>query len=116
MLHVQGAGKREVTGANLLVAIFAEPESNAAFILQAHGVTRRDVTLYISHGIGKGQGSRPRRFGAGGEAPQGGRSGRDPDADGGDVADDPLEAYAVDLKAKAEAGRMMAFLVRRLIP
>ena len=51
VLHVQGAGKREVTGANLLVAIFAEPESNAAFILQAHGVTRRDVTLFISHGI-----------------------------------------------------------------
>ncbi|MCA9651322.1 MAG: AAA family ATPase, partial [Myxococcales bacterium] len=122
VLHVQGAGKREVTGANLLVAIFAEPESNAAFILQAHGVTRRDVTLFISHGIGKGSGSKPRRFTpSASEGQQGGRSpGRDPDADGGDVADDPLTAYAVDLKAKAESGRIEPLIgrdqeVRRVI-
>ncbi|MCX4241833.1 ATP-dependent Clp protease ATP-binding subunit ClpA [Paraliomyxa miuraensis] len=125
VLHVQGAGKREVTGANLLVAIFAEPESNAAFILQSHGVTRRDVTLYISHGIGKGV-PRARRSssasGSGGAAPGAGRSGpaRDPEADGGDVADDPLAAYAVDLKAKAESGRIEPLIgrdqeVRRVI-
>ncbi len=114
VLHVQGAGKREVTGANLLVAIFAEPESNAAFILASHGITRRDVTLYISHGLGKGV-PRPRRSGAspgsgapGGSAPQG----RDPEADGGDVADDPLAAYSVDLKAKAEAGRIEPLIGR----
>ncbi|MCA9705663.1 MAG: ATP-dependent Clp protease ATP-binding subunit ClpA [Myxococcales bacterium] len=119
VLHVQGAGKREVTGANLLVAIFAEPESNAAYILQSHGITRRDVTLFISHGIGKGTPGRPRRaFGAsGGSAPS---PGRDPDADGGDVADDPLTAYAVDLSAKAEAGRIEPLIgrdneVRRVI-
>ena len=114
VLHVQGAGKREVTGANLLVAIFAEPESNAAYILQSHGITRRDVTLYISHGLGKGV-PRPRRAssgagpgGTGSSSPQG----RDPEADGGDVADDPLAAYAVDLKAKAEAGRIEPLIGR----
>jgi len=114
VLHVQGAGKREVTGANLLVAIFAEPESNAAYILQSHGITRRDVTLYISHGIGKGV-PRGKRAGTG-ASPSGGSGsspqGRDPDADGGDVADDPLSAYAVDLKAKAEAGRIEPLIGR----
>ncbi len=112
VLHVQGAGKREVTGANLLVAIFAEPESNAAFILQSHGITRRDVTLYISHGLGKGV-PRPRKAGAApGSGGAGSAPGRDPDADGGDVADDPLAAYAVDLKAKAEAGRIEPLIGR----
>jgi ATP-dependent Clp protease ATP-binding subunit ClpA len=114
VLHVQGAGKREVTGANLLVAIFAEPESNAAFILQSHGITRRDVTLYISHGLGKGV-PRPRRTGNGtapGSGGSGPAQGRDPEADGGDVADDPLAAYSVDLKAKAEAGRIEPLIGR----
>ncbi|MCH9680582.1 MAG: ATP-dependent Clp protease ATP-binding subunit ClpA [Deltaproteobacteria bacterium] len=118
VLHVQGAGKREVTGANLVVAIFAEPESNAAFILQSHGITRRDVTLYISHGIGKGVPGRNRRNnlgvggGAGSGPAPGGRTPQQPDADGGDVAEDPLAAYAVDLKAKAEAGRIEPLIGR----
>ncbi|MEM7157933.1 MAG: ATP-dependent Clp protease ATP-binding subunit ClpA [Myxococcota bacterium] len=120
VLHVQGAGKREVTGANLLVAIFAEPESNAAYILQSHGVTRRDVTLYISHGIGKGLPSRKRPGATGGGAGGSASPSRDPEADGGDVADDPLAAYTVDLKAKAEAGRIEPLIgrnqeVRRVI-
>jgi len=119
VLHVQGAGKREVTGANLLVAIFAEPDSNAAYILENNGVTRRDVTLYISHGIGKGSAPLARRAsggpGGGSEPNPGG--GED---DGGDVAEDPLAAYAVDLAAKAEAGRIEPLIgrdqeVRRVI-
>ena len=111
VLHVQGAGKREVTGANILVAIFAEPESHAVFTLGSHGITRRDVTLFISHGIGKGSGSaRARR--QPGAAPGGGRLGME-DADGGDVADDPLAAYAIDLAAKAEAGRIEPLIGRQ---
>jgi len=119
VLHVQGAGKREVTGANLLVAIFAEPESNAAFILQSHGITRRDVTLYISHGIGKGMPSQTRKaFGP--RANEGPTPASHADDEGGDVATDPLAAYAVDLKAKAEAGRIEPLIgrtqeVRRVI-
>jgi ATP-dependent Clp protease ATP-binding subunit ClpA len=103
--HVQGAGKREVTGANLLVAIFAEPESHAVFILSTHGITRRDVTLFIAHGIGKG----PQTSSIARRTPQpggGAGPGANEDADGGDVSDDPLAAYAVDLRAKARAGKI----------
>lgn len=110
VLHVQGAGKREVTGANILVALFAEPESNAVFILSNHGITRRDVTLFIAHGIGRGGESKSlaRR------TPQSdtGGSGIDPDMDGGDTSEDPLGAYAVDLAAKAEAGRIEPLIGR----
>jgi ATP-dependent Clp protease ATP-binding subunit ClpA len=108
--HVQGAGKREVTGANLLVALFAEPESHAVYILGNHGITRRDVTLFISHGISKGGGTSIARRAPG---PGGGQgpSGAD-EPDGGDVADDPLSAYAVDLKAKAEAGKIEPLIGR----
>jgi len=108
--HVQGAGKREVTGANLLVALFAEPESHAVYILANHGITRRDVTLFISHGIAKGAAGTSiarRAPGPGGQGP----SGAD-EPDGGDVADDPLSAYAVDLKAKAEAGKIEPLIGR----
>ena len=108
VLHVQGAGKREVTGANILVAIFAEPESNAVYILSNHGITRRDVTLFISHGIGRGGSTSLAK-----RAPDGdGGPSIDPDSDGGDTSDDPLSAYAVDLKVKAEAGRIEPLIGR----
>ncbi|KIG17847.1 ATP-dependent Clp protease ATP-binding subunit ClpA [Enhygromyxa salina] len=96
VLHVQGAGKAEVTGANLLVALFAEPESMAVYLLEQQSVRRRDVTLYIAHGIGKNsQRQAPRA------RPTGLPRGED-DEDA--VADDPLEAYAIDLAARAERG------------
>ena len=53
MLHVQSSGKKEVTGANVLVAIFGEKESHAVFFLQQQGVTRLDVVNFISHGVSK---------------------------------------------------------------
>jgi ATP-dependent Clp protease ATP-binding subunit ClpA len=97
VLHVQGAGKAEVTGANLLVALFAEPESMAVYLLEQQSVRRRDVTLFISHGIGKAQrGAAPRARPSG--LPRGGED--DEDA----VAEDPLTAYAIDLSARAERG------------
>jgi ATP-dependent Clp protease ATP-binding subunit ClpA len=97
VLHVQGAGKAEVTGANLLVALFAEPESMAVYLLEQQSVRRRDVTLFISHGIGKAQrGSAPRARPTG--LPRGGEDDED------SVAEDPLTAYAVDLSARAERG------------
>ncbi len=110
VLHVQGAGKREVTGANLLVALFAEPESNAVYILGNHGITRRDVTLFISHGIGRGGSKSLVR-----RAPEddAGPSGSGPDMDSGDTSEDPLAAYAVDLAAKAEAGRIEPLIGRK---
>jgi len=98
ILHVQGSGRSEVTGANLLVAIFAESESFAAHVLREHGVTRRDATMFMSHGIPKGAERAPTS-----------RPANNPVGDEDDdeqVADDPLEAYAVDLNAKAAAGRI----------
>jgi ATP-dependent Clp protease ATP-binding subunit ClpA len=96
VLHVQGAGKAEVTGANLLVALYAEPESMAVYLLEQQAVRRRDVTLYLSHGIGKGgKRAAPRA------RPTGLPRGEDEDDA---VADDPLSAYAVDLAARAERG------------
>src|SRR3974390_1546650 len=53
ILHVQSSGKKEVTGANVLVAIFGEKDSHAVYFLHQQGVTRLDVVNYISHGITK---------------------------------------------------------------
>ncbi len=53
ILHVQSSGKKEVTGANVLVAIFGEKDSHAVYFLHQRGVTRLDVVNYISHGISK---------------------------------------------------------------
>jgi ATP-dependent Clp protease ATP-binding subunit ClpA len=50
---VQSSGKKEVTGANVLVAIFGEKDSHAAYLLQKQDITRLDVVNYISHGIAK---------------------------------------------------------------
>ena len=62
VVHVQSSGREEVTGANVLVAIFAERESHAAFFLQEQEMTRFDAVQYISHGIAKRPGmSEPRR-------------------------------------------------------
>jgi ATP-dependent Clp protease ATP-binding subunit ClpA len=71
-IHVQSSGRTEVTGANVLVAIFAERESHAAYFLQEQDMTRLDAVNYISHGVAKAPGlsaSRGRRGGraAGGE-------------------------------------------------
>ena len=55
ILHVQSSGKKEVSGANVLVAIFGEVESHAVYFLHEKGVTRLDVVNYISHGIAKAE-------------------------------------------------------------
>ena len=59
--HVQSSGREEVTGANVLVAIFAERETHAAYFLQEQDMTRYDAVNYISHGIAKRPGPRIRR-------------------------------------------------------
>ncbi|NHW60031.1 ATP-dependent Clp protease ATP-binding subunit ClpA, partial [Escherichia coli] len=53
VFHVQSSGKNEVSGANVLVAIFSEQESHAAYLLRKHDVSRLDVVNFISHGISK---------------------------------------------------------------
>ena len=72
ILHVQSSGKKEVTGANVLVAIFGEKDSHAVYFLHQQGVTRLDVVNYISHGISKVQDgmAKPAPEGGGPEAEQ----------------------------------------------
>jgi ATP-dependent Clp protease ATP-binding subunit ClpA len=106
VIHVQSSGREEVSGANVLVAIFAERESHAAFFLQEQQMTRYDAVNYISHGIAKRPGSseaRPPR-GAQEETPREGES----DEGQGRKAktQDALTAYCINLNEKARAGRI----------
>ena len=108
-IHVQSSGREEVTGANVLVAIFAERESHAAYFLQEQDMTRYDAVNYISHGIAKRPGladnaKSPR--GGGGDDEEA-RDGKDP-KDSGDPKkkDGALEAYCVNLNKKAKDGRI----------
>jgi ATP-dependent Clp protease ATP-binding subunit ClpA len=99
VVHVQSSGREEVTGANVLVAIFAERESHAAFFLQEQEMTRFDAVQYISHGIAKRPGmseSRP-PHGADDEA-----EGQE-DRKGGQ---DALNSYCVNLNKKARDGKI----------
>ena len=96
--HVQSSGKKEVTGANVLVAIFGEKDSHAVYFLHQQDVTRLDVVNYMSHGIAK----------SGGEAPE--HSGEDAAARAesgeGESKGDALADYASDLNAMAREGRI----------
>jgi ATP-dependent Clp protease ATP-binding subunit ClpA len=101
ILHVQGSGKPEVTGANILVAIFAEAESFAVWALEQQKIRRRDVTLFISHGIGRGAtNSTPSTN----PAPPDKRVRMDDDDEG--VADDPLRSYCMELVDRAAQGKI----------
>ncbi len=102
VVHVQSSGREEVTGANVLVAVFAERESNAAYFLTEQDMTRFDAVNFISHGISKRAGmSEPR-----------GVRGVEDDAttvEGDDSkkrSTDALEAYCVNLNQKAKDGRI----------
>jgi ATP-dependent Clp protease ATP-binding subunit ClpA len=100
VVHVQSSGREEVTGANVLVAIFAERESHAAFFLQEQDMTRFDAVQYISHGIAKRPGmSEPRRV-RGAEEDAGEEEGADK------KATDALSTYCVDLNKKARDGKI----------
>ncbi|GLK68242.1 ATP-dependent Clp protease ATP-binding subunit ClpA [Hansschlegelia plantiphila] len=104
VIHVTSSGREEVTGANVLVAIFAERESHAAFFLQEQDMTRYDAVNYISHGIAKRPGlseSRPARGGAEDEA-----GATTEETTGGKKKADALDAYCVNLNKKAREGRI----------
>lgn len=94
ILHVQSSGKKEVTGANVLVAIFGEKESHAVYFLQQRGVNRLDVVNYISHKIGKAtQGSESEK------------SEENTDTEQQDSSS-TLENYTVNLNSQAIANRI----------
>jgi ATP-dependent Clp protease ATP-binding subunit ClpA len=95
ILHVQSSGKKEVTGANVLVAIFGEKDSHAVYFLQQQGIARLDVVNYISHGITKTPQAHP------------GKSEQESDQEGqADTANSPLDNYTQNLNAQALAGKI----------
>jgi ATP-dependent Clp protease ATP-binding subunit ClpA len=101
-IHVQSSGREEVTGANLLVALFSERESHAVYFLQEQEMTRLDAVNYISHGIAKAPGRTEQRRvrGAGGPGEQ--------ETAEGNVKNgaEALEAYCVNLNRKAVDGKI----------
>jgi ATP-dependent Clp protease ATP-binding subunit ClpA len=106
--HVQSSGREEVTGANVLVAIFAERETHAAYFLQEQDMTRYDAVNYISHGIAKRPGaSDPSRLPRGADEEHEARDSKD-SKDGSDSKkkEGALEAYCVNLNRKAREGRI----------
>ncbi|MEQ8510788.1 MAG: ATP-dependent Clp protease ATP-binding subunit ClpA [Rhodospirillaceae bacterium] len=107
-IHVQSSNREEVTGANVLVALFSERESHAVYFLQTQDMTRLDAVNYISHGIAK----RP------GEARSKPVSGAEDDAQGGDEpgkqGKEALTAYCINLNEKAAAGKIDPLIGRDL--
>ncbi|HYL24138.1 MAG TPA: ATP-dependent Clp protease ATP-binding subunit ClpA [Burkholderiales bacterium] len=95
ILHVQSSGKKEVTGANVLVAIFGEKDSHAVYFLQQQGIARLDVVNYISHGITKTPQAHP------------GKSEQDAEQEGqAETSNSPLDNYTQNLNALALAGKI----------
>lgn len=102
VFHVQSSGKQEVTGANVLVAIFSEQESQAVYYLKQQNIARIDVVNYITHGIHKVAGHSEHGNDAGHSHEQ-----QDEDAIGGDSASQsPLESFAANLNELAMQGRV----------
>jgi ATP-dependent Clp protease ATP-binding subunit ClpA len=102
-IHVQSSGRTEVTGANVLVAIFAERESNAAYFLQEQEMTRYDAVNYIAHGVAKDPSfgeSRPISGAPEDEDP----ATEAPTAEEPDGKESALGKYCVDLNAKSRKG------------
>ncbi|ASP91232.1 ATP-dependent Clp protease ATP-binding subunit ClpA [Sinorhizobium meliloti] len=107
VIHVQSSGREEVTGANVLVAIFAERESHAAYFLQEQEMTRYDAVNFISHGIGKRPGSseaRPVRGAEDRDSEQ--KASRESEEAGPKKQQDALTAYCVNLNEKAKSGKI----------
>ena len=95
VFHVQSSGRKEVTGANILVAIFSEHESQAVFFLKSQDIERIDIVNYISHGIGKDEE----------EAIPGAQSEPNEDGDQSD-GKSALESFATNLNEEARQGRI----------
>ena len=109
IMHVQstGSGKKEVTGANVLVAIFGEKDSHAVYYLHQQGVTRLDVVNFIAHGIRKSDPPEASKSGEGGA----GNEAEKEDADG---KGSPLEQYTQNLNQLARDGKIDPLIGREL--
>src|SRR4051794_13753054 len=98
ILHVQSSGRDEVTGANVLVALFSERESYAVYFLQQQDMSRLDAVTYISHGVGKGEGG-----GAEARPPEGAEEKSEKESGKKESA---LKQFTVDLNEKARTGKV----------
>lgn len=108
VFHVQSAGKNEVSGANVLAAIFSEQESQAIYFLKQENITRLDVVNYMSHGISKIEEARDQ------DDPMDLDQQMEVDAPQESNAKSPLEAYAVNLNAMAKKGKIDPLVGREL--
>ncbi len=110
VIHVQSSGREEVTGANVLVAIFAERESHAAYFLQEQEMTRYDAVNYISHGIAKRPGSTEGRHARpeeeGGEPGEAAGQNENNTATKSARKESALATYATNLNKKARGGKI----------
>jgi ATP-dependent Clp protease ATP-binding subunit ClpA len=106
-IHVQSSGREEVTGANVLVALFSERESHAVYFLQCQDMTRLDATNYISHGIAKVPGHGEERPVRGADEEE---KGEEQKAKKGQEA---LTEYCVNLNEKAEGGKIDPLIGRK---
>ena len=107
-IHVQSSGRDEVTGANVLVALFSERESHAVYFLQLQDMTRLDAVNFISHGIAKAPGrSAPRPVqGAPNASEESGGGEKEEKPSRGGRGQDALTNYCVNLNKKAQAGKI----------
>ncbi|MBI3777684.1 MAG: ATP-dependent Clp protease ATP-binding subunit ClpA [Gammaproteobacteria bacterium] len=96
VLHVQGVGKKEVTGANVLIAIFGEKESHAVYFLHKQNISRFDVVNYVSHGISKVPGENPSETPAQEETEEGAAT----------AEKSPLDVFCVNLNEQARLGKI----------
>ncbi len=110
-IHVQSSGREEVTGANVLVALFSERESHAVYFLQEQEMTRLDAVNYISHGIakvGRSEDRHVRGSGSGSREREGRRSG----SSKRERKQEALESFCVDLNKKAKEGKIDPWIGR----
>jgi len=110
ILHVQSSGREEVTGANVLVALFSERESHAVYFLQQQDMTRLDAVSYISHGIAKAPGMSESRPPKGAEEAAESREERGKER--GKQPESALKQFTVNLNEKAKAGRIDVLIGR----
>lgn len=107
-IHVQSSGREEVTGANVLVALFSERESHAVYFLQEQDMTRFDAVNYISHGIAKVPGHNDNT-----KAPRGADEEADSAAPGAKGAGEALKTYCKNLNEKAKTGKIDPLIGRQ---
>ena len=110
-IHVQSSGRSEVTGANVLVAIFAERESNAAYFLQEQEMTRYDAVNYIAHGVAKDPSYSEKRAVTGANEPEGQIEDQE---NNGETTESALSKYCIDLNSKAVDGNIDPLIGRDL--